>query len=723
MRVTDKMQTALDQYRETGSLDGVHHHTRAALERHGLLEMQQPLAEIIGDERTYSYRWYDAGEHRWSPTLDARRGDYGFWDRARKGKVAGLELAGAFLKPLENKIATWVLGATPKFASDNDDLPGLVAEWWNDHQGEILQGMRESVGLGDCYLVFNGDGSLTVVPPHIVDPIVADDDYSDVVGYRIVQRYEHPLETGRSQQILNYYYADRREEVMRYGGTLGERRRQYPNPLGIIPVVKIPNDATSGEMNGRPAGESIVRILEAYNDVLKAAIEGNVRQGRPTPTLENIDPKSIASLIDKMGVDVEYLDKNGKKQTRKELRFTSDNLMMTPGTFKYAQPGAFVGETEKLLGLLFYLILQHTEIPEFVWGNAIASSKASAESQMPAFSKFVEGKQTSIAHWLNHLMQLVVAWYATFERGVSEDDVVKVVHAPLTDADGRLTLDAIKLGREQMLLDRDTALRLMPLDVDDPQAVLAAVDAEIEAERDELEAMRTRQAERDAGFEDPDTDDEDSESDDEEANAAETLRVMEAEQKHTGAMAAFYLPEDQARQLYGVAAMELEANADVLMPQELHLTLAYMGEADELPQGRLRRVVREFAQVTPPISGEVSGMGRFSNTHIEGMDAIYASFDAPDLAVFRQNLVRALMEAGVEPNRAHGFTPHITLAYIPDEEPTPNLRIPVIPVQFDSICLALGEEKVVYPLMQVEQGEEPVPSEADTDEIAELALV
>jgi hypothetical protein len=369
MRVTEKMEAALTQYRETGSLEGVHHHTRAALERHGLLEMQRPLPEIIDDERTYSYRWYDNGEYRWSPTLDARRGDYGFWDRARKGKVVGLELAGAFLKPLENKIATWVLGATPKFASDNEDLPGLVAEWWAEHQAEILQGMRESVGLGDSYLVFNGDGSLTVVPPHIVDPIVADDDYSEVIGYRVVQRYEHPLETGKSQQIINYYYADRREEVTRYGGTLGERRRRYANPLGIIPVVKIPNDATSGEMNGRPAGESIVRILEAYNDVLKAAVEGNVRQGRPTPTMEGIDPQSIAGLIDKMGVEVEYLDRNGQKKTRKELRFSSDNMMMTPGTFKYAQPGSFVGETEKLLGLLFYLILQHTEIPEFVWGQ------------------------------------------------------------------------------------------------------------------------------------------------------------------------------------------------------------------------------------------------------------------------------------------------------------------------------------------------------------------
>jgi len=701
-KITEKMRQALTRYEETGSLEGVHHHTVAALKRHGLLEERSaPVAETIGQEKPYDYHWYDRGLFRLSPTLDARRGDYAFWDKARKGKARGLELAGAFLKPLESKLSAWVLGAMPKFKSDNEDLVGFVAEWWGDAMAEIQRAYREGVGLGDCYIVFNGDGTITVVAPHVVDPIVSEEDFSEVIGYRIIQRYSHPSDVGRYQTIEDRYFADRRERIVITSVGRGQTRstERFDNPLGMIPVVKIKNNATVGELHGRPEGEALLHIFEAYNDVILAGIQGNIRQGRPTPTMEGVPPDQIADLLEKFGENETYTDSEGNKKTRKVLRFSSDNMMFTPGTFKYAQPGAFIGDTEMLLGLLFYLILQHTEIPEFIWGNAIASSKASAESQMPPFAKFIEGKQTGIGYWVQHLLKLVVAWYATFEPQVDAEDEVRVTYAPLTDADGKLTLDAIALGLRERLLDRETALRLMPLDVDDPLAVLEKIEEEIEAEREELEAQRVAQVERDTGFSDEDGE----EDDEEEPSVGEALATLEESDGNTGAMAAFFLPEEQANLLYGLSTM---SGLETTLPTDMHLTLSYMGEAADLSQAMAVQAMRAFTEVQMPINGQISGIGRFTDTHIEGYDAIYASFDSPDLPMFRQNLVRTLMEHGINTDMSHGFTPHITLSYVPSHVDTPPLRVPVIPVRFEAVTLAWGGDRTVYPLLAADEARE-----------------
>ncbi len=94
-------------------------------------------------------------------------------------------------------------------------------------------------------------------------------------------------------------------------------------------------------------------------------------------------------------------------------------------------------------------------------------------------------------------------------------------------------------------------------------------------------------------------------------------------------------------------------------PSELHLTLAYLGDADELEDpASLRRTVAAWAAATPAIVGQIAGVGLFT----AGPEPVtYLSIDAPELPAARQRLLDAL--GAFDVSMEHGFTPHVTLAY------------------------------------------------------------
>ncbi len=128
--------------------------------------------------------------------------DYRYWDRARRAKARGLEISGLLLKPLASKVAAWTLGDMPEWSvsvgAGNQRLHRAVPDlastalnhWWASNHAEILRGYEEALALGDCYLVINADLSVTVVPPHVVDPLL--DARGEVAGWRITESYLTP---------------------------------------------------------------------------------------------------------------------------------------------------------------------------------------------------------------------------------------------------------------------------------------------------------------------------------------------------------------------------------------------------------------------------------------------------------------------------------------------------------------------------------------------------
>jgi 2'-5' RNA ligase len=198
----------------------------------------------------------------------------------------------------------------------------------------------------------------------------------------------------------------------------------------------------------------------------------------------------------------------------------------------------------------------------------------------------------------------------------------------------------------------------------------------------------------------------DDKADAEKYQAALYANVPDAQNKaasgNRGAMIAFYLSGTQAETL---AALTGEQVADPEPPDALHCTLVYLAEDATQIEGQQQALIDalfECAARCTPIVGQINGFGRFFNN--EESHALYANVDAWKLPDFRQELVRLARAVGVEPDQTHGFSPHITLAYIPPDAPTPTLPMTPTPIAFGALTLAWGDQHYTFPMGQALQG-------------------
>ena len=167
------------------------------------------------------------------------------------------------------------------------------------------------------------------------------------------------------------------------------------------------------------------------------------------------------------------------------------------------------------------------------------------------------------------------------------------------------------------------------------------------------------------------------------------------EPAQTGVMVAFFVPGEVDEKLMTLP-IDWPDGTDFSPQDDYHVTLAFYGDISEQDTGadRLIAAVRQYAEGQAPITGKISGLGRFSDTDKPGMDVIYTSFDSPDLPDFRQQLVDTCDRNEFHLTGDHGFTPHITLAYVPKEADQMALpAIEPIDCEFKQVTVAWGGEQ------------------------------
>lgn len=163
---------------------------------------------------------------------------------------------------------------------------------------------------------------------------------------------------------------------------------------------------------------------------------------------------------------------------------------------------------------------------------------------------------------------------------------------------------------------------------------------------------------------------------------------------HKGAMIALY-PHRHAQRRLAAHPHATEPAHDV------HLTLVFLGpdaEAiDDATLDKIRMAVAQAASESPPLSGQVGGIGAF---HGDGTShPLVALADVPGLNSLRANIAQKLDDAGVPYAKDHDFTPHLTLSYLAPGDMHP-IATPVEahPLDFDSIHVVKGGEHEVFPL-------------------------
>jgi 2'-5' RNA ligase len=164
---------------------------------------------------------------------------------------------------------------------------------------------------------------------------------------------------------------------------------------------------------------------------------------------------------------------------------------------------------------------------------------------------------------------------------------------------------------------------------------------------------------------------------------------------HSGALSAFFIAPDRAREL-------VIDHENALSPEELHVTLIYFGRLDEIGEeidrDGLVKTMREYAAGRGPVTAEATGIGRFFQDN-DGTNAVVINLENDDLLAFRQGLLDRLLDSDILPKTRHAFfTPHITLTYVRADEPTPLIGTPKEPFTFNTLHLAWGDERHSFPL-------------------------
>ena len=161
----------------------------------------------------------------------------------------------------------------------------------------------------------------------------------------------------------------------------------------------------------------------------------------------------------------------------------------------------------------------------------------------------------------------------------------------------------------------------------------------------------------------------------------------------SGLMVGMRLPEAVAQ---AVAFPEGEK------PEDMHVTLAYIGKLSELPPDaaeRARQAAAAVAEKFRPLSGKLGGVGRFAaSEHSDGKDVFYLSVDVPGLDQLRNELVQQLQRVDLAPRADHGFNPHVTLKYLEPSELNPIEAIEPLEISFDSLTVSAGPEQTTVPL-------------------------
>ena len=431
---------------------------------------------VIGNVQRWTSAWS-------TPTHDWSKPDYNYWREAAWARAEGLDLSGLLIRPVVEKIAAWTLGRAPSWKLDAEKSVTALTEWWTEWHDIILKAWVDALNEGDAYLLIHTDATLAILPPESMEVIVDEEDFSRIVGYRSTQVLPHPSNESK-MWIEDEWREDGFSRLIKVDGVI-TKTQDWPNPIpGLIPVIHIANRPLSNQTFGHPECEALVPLFHKYGEVLDAAIEGNVLQGRPTPVLTFETVQDLEAFDNDNATTESQVLQDGRTQTVKTYDIDLSQLLVASGAeFDYKAPGSFVGDTERILGLLFYLLLEHTQLPEFIFGNAVQSSKASTETQMPVFIEYIKMRRSEMAAWLNQIAETVAIYLSLVSPDLVTTEQPQIQWEDLASEDGTLTLETLKWAYLEGLIDERTALLLAPVEFEDIDSILEAAKVANEEKR------------------------------------------------------------------------------------------------------------------------------------------------------------------------------------------------------------------------------------------------
>lgn len=182
---------------------------------------------------------------------------------------------------------------------------------------------------------------------------------------------------------------------------------------------------------------------------------------------------------------------------------------------------------------------------------------------------------------------------------------------------------------------------------------------------------------------------------------------------HTGAMVALRMTDADAERL---------AVEGGLPPEEMHMTLAYLGEAADIPAGAREKILRGMGRIAKKVGGPLQADGFSVNAFNPGNandrpTAIVMGINGAMLGSLQQGVCKTLGNCdGLDmPEQHEPWTAHATLAYDGDLSKIEKYADRVGPLTFDRMRVAFGGEVTDIPLGEIIETDEAEQEQRDAD--------
>lgn len=380
-----------------------------------------------------------------------------------KDRIDGTEYGEKFLlgavygKPIVNSSTAFIIKSPLQIECEDDYTKNEVNRWLKENHTLMVQAIRNSLRDGDSYPTIDQDNGTRLIAPEYVDKIVDPLNVNKVLGYDI--SYYVKDDSGDMQQ--NYLLEYRKEGIKVYkidGNNkveLSEKAITFDQDQPL-PIVHFANEPEPNALYGNSEYQSCYTLMMNYHAVLESAIQGNIYNSTPVPYITGIENMQ------------EFKETNGVLEDDGTYKIDWDNTKLMLGgkttTFGVVQATDMTEGANKLLNLLFWGICQTSETPEFVMGNAVASSNASVDSQMPVMVSKAKRKQGIFTKPVIELVKLAMWYLAKEDTKIIKDIDFSIIWSDVTETDDKLNLEKAKLMLDGKLASKETIAKIAGLD-------------------------------------------------------------------------------------------------------------------------------------------------------------------------------------------------------------------------------------------------------------------
>jgi len=361
-------------------------------------------------------------------TLDTTRVNYTIARELYQNVNSKYKLGAGFVKPIIHTIAGFM--GTPHFISQNsiiqEELESMETRW----SGKFGKIHINTLVDGDCFVRiervedrFTGRPhfELSFIPPENIVPII-----NPLTGIldKVFIKHEVPVydEQGNitGHSIITETITNDTVEIIpdtRAPLELQAIAKIDRNIWGFIPVIHFKNEANENRLYGRSEIEAVEPYLKAYHDTLLFAIQGAKLFARPKVKFK------LASVEN-------FLTKNFSEEeiSSGKLRFQDKEifLLQEGDDIEFITADSGLQAITTLLQFIYYCIVDTSETPEFVFGTAVSSSKASVSEQMIPLAKKIERKRKMFEDYYQEFIQTYLVMYSRVE-GIKLDDEIDIV--------------------------------------------------------------------------------------------------------------------------------------------------------------------------------------------------------------------------------------------------------------------------------------------------------